>query len=182
MNISIDNSLYYLTSVTRNRLPVFKTDELKSVTANALDEARRSSGVSIFAYVIMPDHMHLITDGTKSVSDTNRYFNGITARRVIDHLKENNHSQSLEKLKVASKKPREHSYSLWDHHPNAFSINNEKTMMQKVNYIHQNPVRAGLVEQPEDYRYSSARIWNGRPRPDEPLMVDIDKLRKRRSR
>jgi len=171
-----------LTSVTRNRLPVFKTDELKSVTANALDEARRSSGVSIFAYVIMPDHMHLITDGTKSVSDTNRYFNGITARRVIDHLKENNHSQSLEKLKVASKKPREHSYSLWDHHPNAFSINNEKTMMQKVNYIHQNPVRAGLVEQPEDYRYSSARIWNGRPRPDEPLMVDIDKLRKRRSR
>ena len=182
MKISIDHPLHYLTSVTRNRLPVFRTDELKSVAAKALDEARRSSGIPIFAYVIMPDHMHLITGGEKTVSETNRFMNGITARRVIDHLKEKNHQRSLEKLRIPSRKPREHSYSLFDHHPNGFSINNEKTMMQKANYIHQNPVRAGLADHPNDYLYSSARIWNGKPRPDEPLTVDNKKLKQRHSR
>jgi len=49
--------------------------------------------------------------------------------------------------------------------------------MQRVNYTHQNPVRAGLVENAEDYRYSSVRLWNKRPLEDEPLLVDIDKIR-----
>ena len=44
--------------------------------------------------------------------------------------------------------------------------------MQKVNYIHQNPVRAGLTECAQDYRWSSARIWQGRPFEDEPLLMD----------
>ncbi len=55
-------------------------------------------------------------------------------------------------------------------------------MMQKANYIHQNPVRAGLADHPNDYLYSSARIWNGKPRPDEPLTVDNKKLKQRHSR
>jgi len=53
--------------------------------------------------------------------------------------------------------------------------------MQKVNYIHQNPVRAGLVERAEDYRWSSARHWLKCPRDDEPLRVDLDKIAWRRS-
>ncbi len=53
--------------------------------------------------------------------------------------------------------------------------------MRKVNYIHQNPVRADLVERAEDYRWSSVRIWKRCPREDEPLMVDIDGINWRRS-
>jgi hypothetical protein len=53
--------------------------------------------------------------------------------------------------------------------------------MQKVNYIHLNPVRAGLVERAIDYRWSSARFWNKCPTEDEPLHVDIDKIVWRRS-
>ena len=49
--------------------------------------------------------------------------------------------------------------------------------MQKVNYIHQNPVRAGLVEEMYDYRWSSARIWRTREIEDEPLQVDLDKIK-----
>jgi hypothetical protein len=48
--------------------------------------------------------------------------------------------------------------------------------MQKVNYIHLNPVRAGLVERAEDYLFSSAQIWRKNPRTDEPLQIDIDKI------
>ena len=52
--------------------------------------------------------------------------------------------------------------------------------MQKVNYIHQNPVRAGLVERAEYYRWSSVRLWNRCPLEDEPLKMDIDRIAWRR--
>ena len=55
-------------------------------------------------------------------------------------------------------------------------------MMQKVNYIHQNPVRAGLVEKAEDYRFSSARLWRGYPLNDEPFVTDHKQIDWRRSR
>jgi hypothetical protein len=48
--------------------------------------------------------------------------------------------------------------------------------MQKVHYIHQNPVQANLVENAEDYLYSSVRIWHRRRLENEPLEVDIDKI------
>jgi hypothetical protein len=57
-----------------------------------------------------------------------------------------------------------------------FSINNEATFMQKVNYVHQNPVRSGLVEKAEDYLFSSVRIWRKCSVDDEPLTVNIDKI------
>ncbi len=181
MKISRDSPLLYLTSVANNRLPVFKTDSIKEIVARALDEARRSAGILIFAYVIMPDHMHLITDGSRKSSEALKYFNGITAKRVIDHLKTNDFAASLEKLRTETKK-RNYRHSLWEHHPNAFSINNEETLIQKVNYVHQNPVRAGLVERATDYLFSSARIWDRCPRNDEPLRVDLDQIEWRRSR
>ena len=72
MKISKDNPAYYLTSVTNNRLSVFQKDKLKEITAKALDEARKSAEILIFAYVIMPDHYHLITDGSRKPSEVSR--------------------------------------------------------------------------------------------------------------
>jgi hypothetical protein len=54
--------------------------------------------------------------------------------------------------------------------------------MQKVNYIHNNPVRAGMVERAIDYRCSSARIWQRCPLDDEPLFMDIDRIDWRRAK
>ena len=180
MRISKDNPFYYLTSVTNDRLPVFRTDKFEEITVNALDEARKSADILIFAYVIMPDHYHLITDSSRKPSEVLRYLNGITARRIINYLKENDLTSSLEKLKRETKK-REYKHSLWERHPNAFSLTNEATLMQKVNYIHQNPVRGGLAETAEDYLYSSARIWRRRSLDNEPLEVNIDKIEWRES-
>jgi REP element-mobilizing transposase RayT len=177
--ISRDTPALYLTAVAKDRLPVFRTDTIKTIACNALNEARNSAGFSIYAYVIMPDHLHLITNGFLKPSKILRFINGITSRRVIDHLKEHGHNSSLQKLRHEIKE-REYRYSLWDHHNNVFSITSEDMLMQKVNYIHQNPVRAGLVERAEDYRWSSIRWWNGCPREDEPLKVDIDRMAWRR--
>lgn len=173
--ISSGSPAYYLTSVTKDRLPVFRSDKMKAVAALALDEARTSCGFLIFAYVIMPDHIHLITDSRKKPEEILRYVNGIVARRVIDFLKRNNYISSLEKLRHQDR-GQGYRYSLWDHHPNIRQLTSESMLMQRVHYTHQNPVRARLVENAEDYQYSSVRFWNRRPREDEPLLIDIDKI------
>lgn len=85
--ISRDTPALYFTAVAKDRLPVFRADAIKIITCNALDEARKSAGFSIYAYVIMPDHLHAITDSNRKPSETLRYINGIISRRVIDHLK-----------------------------------------------------------------------------------------------
>jgi REP element-mobilizing transposase RayT len=126
----------------------------------------------------MPDHNHIITDCHREPSDTLRFLNGISAKRILDHLKANA-SESLEKLKMFEKK-RGYRYSVWEHHSDTFLITSESMLMEKVNYIHRNPVKAGLVEDPDDYLYSSSRIWNRRALEDEPLKVDLDQIEWRR--
>lgn len=169
--ISRDTPAYYLTSVTHNRLPIFRTDELKYVLARAFTEARVSASILIFAYVIMSDHYHLLTDSKRSMADVLRFLTGISARRIINHLNENGHDSSLEKLRIKERKDTQ-KYSVYQHHPNAFRITGEDAFMQKVNYIHLNPVRAELANHPDEYIFSSARLWHRRSIENEPLMTD----------
>ena len=175
-HISPNCPAYYLTSVTNHRLPVFRHDSLKSISCKALNEARASGNFLILAYVIMPDHVHVITDGEKKAAVVLRFINGIISRRVIDYLKSAGHQSSLEKLRRESS-ARGREYSLWDHHPNVRLLTSESMFMQRVHYTHQNPVRLGLVEQAHAYRYSSARMWNRNPAEDEPLVVDIREIK-----
>jgi REP element-mobilizing transposase RayT len=165
----------FITAIAKDRLPVFRTNTIKIITCNAIDEARTSCGFLIFAYVIMPDHIHLITDSPRKPSTVLQFIKGIASRRVLGYLKEKNYVTSLRKLAHHDWK-RNHRYSLWQHDSDVFSIVGESTFIEKVNYIHQNPVRAKLVERAEDYVFSSARFWQKCSIEDEPLRVDLDKI------
>jgi len=178
--ISKDSPVYYLTSVTNGRLSVFRTSRLKELLCEALDEARTSARFLIFAYVIMPDHLHALVGSPRKPSEVARYINGISSRRLINYLKEAGYESSLQKLRHATGS-RSHRYSLWDHHPNIKLVTTENGLMEKANYIHLNPVRAGLVDDAVDYRWSSIRSWRRCPLEDEPLKVDIDQLAWHRS-
>lgn len=109
------------------------------------------------------------------MSEVLRYLNGISAKRVIDHLKQGGHESSLTKLRIQERENK-HKHSVYEHHPNAMRITGEDAFMQKVSYIHMNPVRAGLVEHPDEYLYSSARLWHRTVAEDEPLVTDHQKI------
>jgi REP element-mobilizing transposase RayT len=173
--ISRDTQALYITAVAKARLPVFQTDSIKIITCKAIDEARNSHSFLLFAYVIMPDHLHLLTDKPKETSDVLRYAKGIIGHRMIQHLKEKNFKSSLEKLKHEEWKQK-YSYSLWQQESNALPICSEAMFMQKTNYVHQNPVRAGLVGRAIDYRWSSVRFWQRCSTDDEPMQVDVDQI------
>lgn len=175
-HISKDSPLLFLTFVANQRLPVFRTEAIAGIAASAFDEARKSGGFSIYAYAIMPDHVHMVTGCERSPSDTLRYLKGISARRVIGHLKEQGHESSLAKLRTTNRSGSR-SHSLWQHHSNTFTVMSESVLMQKVNYIHLNPVGEGLADLPSEFRYSSARIWERKPIEDEPIEIDLSQIR-----
>jgi REP element-mobilizing transposase RayT len=129
--VSRDLPALYITIVTKDRLPVFQTDKIKTIACQALNEARNSGKFLILAYVIMFDHMHLITDCPHSSADVLRYVKGITGRRVIDYLKEKGFQSSLAKLRHEEWK-RKHGYSLWQSEKNVFSIFSEAVFMQRL--------------------------------------------------
>jgi putative transposase len=177
--VSKDSPAFYLTSVAKDRRPVFRTESISTITAKAIDEARRSGKFLIFAYVIMPDHLHLVTDSVRKSKEIHRFVNGIVARRVLDHLKTEGHFESLTKLRVENRTDGS-KYSLWQHHPDTRLLWSERMLWQRIQYTHLNPVRAGLVHHPNDWKWSSARILHGKRSECEPLEVDINKLEWRR--
>ena len=178
--ISQDSPALYITIVTKDRLPVFKTDQLKQVLCQAINEARLSAQFLLFAYVVMLDHLHLLTSRPSTTSEVLRVLKGLSARRVINYLKENNHASSLAKLQHAQRE-RNYKYSVWQTEKNVLSVYSEGMFMEKVNYIHQNPVRSGLVQRAVDYRWSSVRCWQQCQLIEEPLSLDKDLLYWRRS-
>ena len=177
--ISQDSPSLYITIVTKDRLPVFKTQRMKELLCNAIDDARKSAGFLLFAYVIMMDHLHLLTNRPSTTSDLLRVVKSLTARRVIDYLKEKGFTSSLAKLRHQQRE-RNYNHSLWQVEKNVLPVFSEGMFMQKVNYIHQNPVRARLVECATDYRWSSGRMWHGCQLENEPLLVDRDLIYWRR--
>lgn len=173
--ISRTTPAFYFTAVTHHRLPIFRTDKLKQIVCNAYDEARTNHGILILAYVIMLDHVHTLVYSEKEMKEVLRLLNGISARRVIQYLKENSFESSLFKLRGETRE-RNHKHSVWQHHPDSLDIFGEDTFRQKVDYIHMNPVRAEIAADPLDYRFSSARKWAGCVAEDEPLLTDHLKI------
>jgi REP element-mobilizing transposase RayT len=178
--VSQDSPVLYITIVTKDRLAVFRTEEMKEVVCRAIDEARKTAGFLLFAYVVMIDHLHLLTSRPSTTSEVLRVLKGLSARRIIDYLKVNNYFTSLAKL-AHQERERNYKHSLWQTKKNVLPIFSEGMFMEKLNYIHLNPVRAGLSEQALDYRWSSARIWQGCPLENEPLAVDKDLIYWRRT-
>ena len=70
--VSQDSPVLYITVVTKDRLPVFRTDAMKEVVCNAINEARKSAGFLLFAYVVMIDHLHLLTSRPSTTSNVLR--------------------------------------------------------------------------------------------------------------
>jgi REP element-mobilizing transposase RayT len=123
----------------------------------------------------MLDHLHLVTNSKRSTGETHRFVNGIISRRILDHLEEAGHRESLEKLRI-SERSDGWKYSLWDHHPNTRLLWNESMLWERIQYTHLNPVRAELADHPNEWRWSSARLFHGRAWDDEPLSVDLDQI------
>ncbi len=111
--------------------------------------------------MILENHLHLVAR-SPHIGDTIRRFKSYTARRIIDHLQIRNARQLLDLLalfKRVHKARSEHQF--WEEGSHPQRIETEEVMRQKLDYVHQNPVKRGFVDLPEHWRWSSARNYAG---------------------
>jgi putative transposase len=155
-------NVYFSTSTIADWLPVFATDKYFSIIVKSLRYCQIHKGLNIVAYVIMPEHIHMVTSNPEegSLSDIMRDFKRFTSNEITRKLERDNKASLLDVLQKSAVKGKGNTeYKVWQDgfHPEA--IHSETFLRQKVEYIHYNPVRRGLVSTPEEWRYSSARNY-----------------------
>ena len=154
-------SHYFATATIVEWIPIFTRKPYFKIVIESLKFCRSNKGLKIIAYVIMDNHVHLVISGA-NLSNIFRDFKRHTAKELIKTLKENGKEWVLSQLKfhkIAYKKASD--YQVWQEGFHPKIVYSEDILMQKVEYIHHNPVRAGFVEKAEDWLYSSARNYLG---------------------
>ena len=164
--IDKQDGAYFLTFTTVEWVDVFKEDKYKLIISEGLNYCVENKGLEIFAYVIMSTHMHLIAASLKNnLSDIVRDFKKFTSGSIILLLKKEGTNQSTEILTIfkaaAEKHTRNKKHQLWQHNNHPVEVYSPKFTLSKINYIHNNPVEAGLVHRPHDYLFSSAVDYAG---------------------
>lgn len=170
---------YFFTMTTVGWLDVFTRKAYKDILIDSLRFCQKNKGLQIFGYVIMSNHLHLIAQTGKEANLVNVLgdFKKYTARRIIDAIQQRRESRRewlLYQLKWFAKLDgRGQTYKLWqsDNHP--IIVYSPKIIWQKLNYIHMNPVVAGIVVAPEHYLYSSALNYAGKDGILEVSLIDL---------
>ena len=154
---------YFVTVVTQNRNCVFGVvKEVRMVEREWKRLSQRFRQVEIMDFVIMPNHLHMIAAGTVShrLSDTIRDFKHYTASQIIKTLQEANQTGTLTILQqAAAMDERGNIHKVWNEGNHPILVEDEYMFREKLNYLHDNPVRKGFVDQPEHWLYSSARNY-----------------------
>ena len=178
------NTFHYLTFVTFARINIFRSSDICQLFVDALNEVRAKRMFKLIAYVVMPDHVHMIINPLHcDIELVGKEIKGIAAKKILDWLKENGHKVSLEKLKLKKAGKRNHSYSVWQKKVKSVDLWSQKFVLQKRNYVHQNPVRAGLCSHPAEWKWSSYLAYvrpdsTGVPiEPDRPYYWTEEQLR-----
>ncbi len=164
-HIGDQNALHYLTFATVNWIDVFTGKKYRDVLIDSLAYCRKEKGLELYGYVIMSNHVHLIAKAKEGfgLSDILRDFKKHTSKQIIKLIQEESESRKEWLLQVMSEHGKNNdknkTYQLWrnDNHP--IELHSNEVIKQKLDYIHNNPVEAGIVEKQEDYLYSSARNY-----------------------
>jgi len=155
--IKIEDCPQFYTASILNGKHLLKPQKYKQVLMESLQYLVSQKRVVVFGYVIMDNHIHIIWKPTLlySLKHTQLSFMKFTAQRIKRDLEEN-HTNVLRLFLVEAK---DRSYQFWKRNPLCVNLYNNQIIEQKLNYIHQNPVKAGMCENPIDYKYSSAKFY-----------------------
>jgi putative transposase len=168
--ITDQNACYYLTFTVVDWVDVFTRDVYKQVITDSLNFCIAQKGLNVFCWCLMTNHLHLIAEAREPyrLSYIIRDFKKFTAYTILRNIEDEGESRRdwmLYRFEFTGKfRSNIEKYHFWQAGNHAIYLDPHKPGMtsQKLNYIHDNPVRAGIVENAEDYLYSSAKDYCGR--------------------
>jgi len=163
-----NDELYFITITVVDWVDVFTRKELCDDVLASLNYCQKHKGLSIYAWCLMPSHLHMVVSvapGPNTLSDVMRDFKKFTSKKMIESINEIPESRRdwlLRHFEYAGKyNPKIKDYKFWQDGLHPVELTTAAFIMQKINYIHQNPVMAGIVYRPEDYVLSSAAQYAG---------------------
>jgi len=159
------NHLHYLTASTYRRARVFDSDRFRSHFVKTLAELRLSLGFKILGYVLMPEHFHLLI-WPGEPADPSKIMQSLkerTAIFILRSLRQNQHHpwcrKMLDRLTLPSTVHLHGPGRVWQRRFYDLNVWSEKKRLEKLNYMHGNPVKRGMVASPDQWPWSSFRFY-----------------------
>ena len=153
---------HFITFSVVGWIDVFSREQYKTLFINSLKYCQEQKGMVLHAWVIMTNHVHLIiSSSTNKIEYIVRDCKKFTSKQIIKAIQENNNESRQEwMLNLFGYAGRSNinniDYQFWkqDYHP--IELNSVERIQQRLNYLHENPVKSGLVWEAWHYKYSSA--------------------------
>jgi len=142
---------HFVTFASYHRHPSFTTDAAKQIFENALERLRCRFALYVYGYVVMPEHVHLLLSEPHPGGPLKPSFGLSGALTLADALK--SLKQGISRRLIGE------SEHFWQKRYYDFNIRNHSQFVEKLRYIHRNPVKSGLCEHPEDWEWSSFRHY-----------------------
>ncbi len=152
---------YFMTCTVVHWLPVFGLPQAAQIIIDSLKYLQQE-GLVVHAWVMLENHIHLIASSPQLSKDMQR-FKTYTAKQLLALLESRGAKTILDQLRYYKKSFRGEGKDIqfWQEGVHPQRIGSDEVMRQKIDYIHQNPVKRGYVEQPEHWRYSSIHNYLG---------------------
>ena len=147
----------FFTASIKGFYKLLEHDKYKDIIINSLRFLVEDKRIKLYAFVIMPDHLHLIWQMQPLIhpQHVQRDFLKYTAQRIKHDLQKNH----PELLSAFESDANDRTYQFWKRRALSIELRTDKVYIQKLDYIHWNPVKAGLCKLPEEYKYSSALFY-----------------------
>jgi REP element-mobilizing transposase RayT len=171
---NLPNQVHFITTNVFQRIPIFSSIDYRKIVIQKINFYRKKYDFKLIGYVIMPDHIHLLIQSPprQNISDIMRDLKRSVAMEIFGRLKLESKDQLLERFKLPRIKSKNHTFSLWQRRFIDFNIFSEKKLYEKLEYIHNNPVRGKLVSSPSDWIFSSYRNYFE----EDDSIIAIDKI------
>jgi REP element-mobilizing transposase RayT len=156
------DGLYFVTLTVVGWIDIFSRKVYKDIIIENLQHCQQKEGLEIFAYVIMSNHVHLLIRRTDNdLGELLKRFKSYTSKKILTTIEESNQESRkdwlLYQFRFFANQSNEYGkYHFWQYTNHPTYLYTNEVIDQKRNYIHKNPVRAGIVMNEEDYIYSSA--------------------------
>jgi REP element-mobilizing transposase RayT len=157
-----DTQPYFVTMNVHMKIPVFTKELYAQCIMQNLSFYRENNQLQIYAYIIMDTHIHLIVAHESNLSGVLQRFKSYTAKQCIALLQKDDREWILPLMKEHKASYKKDSlYQFWQEGNHPRQRHTVQMFNQKVEYIHHNPVRRGLVDDESGWKYSSARAYAG---------------------
>lgn len=161
--------VYFISFAVVEWLDVFTRFEYKKIIIDSLHHCQKVKGMEIFAWCLMSSHVHLILRSAGEqkpellIGDFKRFTSKAIVKAIIENPEESRKEFLLEQFRNAGNQSSNvKKYQFWRHDNHPIELWSNKVIDEKIDYIHNNPVEAGLVSRAEDYSYSSATDYAGK--------------------